>query len=269
LQPRWAPLGKSWYDSLQLKVTKRYSHGLDGSVAFTWNKELSTYGLGDVTNREVNKGLSAGDTPLILTIGFNYEVPQFTQSKLIRQVVGGWTFGGLMVYQSGALISVPTSNTVLNNYTFLGATRKNRVAGEPLYLKDLNCGCIDPYKEQVLNPKAWVDVPEGTFSPASPYFDDYRAARRPSEQFSVGRRFSLAKWREGMSFQIRAEFFNAFNRLLLSVPTGGSNNLGSNNSDAGLTRDAQGNLTGGFGFINPLSGNGLPRNGQLVARFQW
>ena len=36
----WAPLGRTWYDSLQIKMTKRYSHGLDLSSGFTWQKEL-------------------------------------------------------------------------------------------------------------------------------------------------------------------------------------------------------------------------------------
>ena len=35
------PLGDTWYDSLQAKVTKRYSHGLDVQGAFTWQKELT------------------------------------------------------------------------------------------------------------------------------------------------------------------------------------------------------------------------------------
>src|SRR5204862_635153 len=33
---RWAPQGNSWYDSLQMKVTKRYTHGLSLTAAFTW-----------------------------------------------------------------------------------------------------------------------------------------------------------------------------------------------------------------------------------------
>ena len=73
------------------------------------------------TNRALNKSLSVGSIPYILVIGFNYEAPKVTQNKWIRQVIGGWTLGGLMVYQSGALIAVPTSNTVLNNYTFMGS----------------------------------------------------------------------------------------------------------------------------------------------------
>src|SRR5205823_14309284 len=36
---RWSPLGNSWFDSLQIKATKRYSHGLDVTAGFNWQKE--------------------------------------------------------------------------------------------------------------------------------------------------------------------------------------------------------------------------------------
>src|SRR5438105_5533841 len=35
------PLGVTWYDSLQAKVTKRLSHGLSVDSAFSWQKEIS------------------------------------------------------------------------------------------------------------------------------------------------------------------------------------------------------------------------------------
>ncbi len=31
-------MGKTWYDSMQVKVTKRYSHGLQAHGNFTWAK---------------------------------------------------------------------------------------------------------------------------------------------------------------------------------------------------------------------------------------
>ena len=35
-----SPLGRSWYDSLQLTVTKRYSHGLQVSANYTYSKKI-------------------------------------------------------------------------------------------------------------------------------------------------------------------------------------------------------------------------------------
>jgi hypothetical protein len=40
LSPLWATQGRTWYDSLQVKATKRLSHGLDVLYAFTWSKEF-------------------------------------------------------------------------------------------------------------------------------------------------------------------------------------------------------------------------------------
>jgi hypothetical protein len=262
LQPRWAPLGNSWYDSLQVKVTKRYSRGLDLTAAFTWAKELSTNGANaDVFNRDILKGLTGGGIPLIFVTGFNYDIPTFTNHAVLKHVFSGWTLGGILRYQSGTLIGVPTSNNNLNTHIFQ-STRFERVPGEPLYLKNPNCGCIDPYKDLLFNPKAWRDVPQGQWGPATPFYNDFRNPRHPDEQFSLGRRFSMNKLREGMSLQVRAEFFNAFNRLHIANPGGAPANA--------TTFDNQGRLTGGFGRIDPTSTNGgLPRNGQLVARFQF
>jgi len=62
---KWAPLGNSWYDALQTTVNKRFSHGLQATVAFTWQKEqnlgaMDAVGwnpnlLNDVYNRGINK----------------------------------------------------------------------------------------------------------------------------------------------------------------------------------------------------------------------
>ncbi len=262
LQPRWSPLGNSWYDSLQVKATKRYSHGLDFTAAFTWAKELSTNGAnGDVFNRATLKGLTGGGVPFIFVMGLNYETPKLGSNKPMRNLLGGWTVGGVLRYQSGTLIGAPTSNNNLNASTYQ-STRMQRVAGQPLYLKDPNCSCIDPYKDLLLNKAAWQDVPRGQWGPATPFYNDYRNPRHPDEQISLGRNFSMAKVREGMSFQIRAEFFNVLNRLQIANPGGGP-------ADA-TTFNNQGLLSGGFGRIDPTSTTGgLPRNGQLVARFSF
>src|ERR1700674_2982413 len=67
----WSPLGKTWYDSLQVKVTQRFSHGLSFTSAFTWQKSLTSGAeqnviagatggavVNDVYNRPQNKYMS-------------------------------------------------------------------------------------------------------------------------------------------------------------------------------------------------------------------
>ncbi len=265
---QWAPLGKTWYDSLQVKATKRYSHGLDLTAAFTWQKELTLgaesqngggASINDVYNRPNQKSISASSQPFVLVTGFNYRLPSWGSRKFLRNAVKDWTIGGILRYGSGYPIAVPTAQNGLAAQILRanGGTRANRVAGEPLFTKDLNCGCIDPNKDFVLNPKAWADPAPGAWGTSAAYYNDYRSARRPDEQLTIGRIFQL---RERMSFQIRAEFFNVFNRTYLNNPT-------SNNALQAQARNAAGVPTSGFGRIDSGSVANAPRNGQIVARF--
>ncbi|MGH9719306.1 MAG: carboxypeptidase regulatory-like domain-containing protein [Bryobacteraceae bacterium] len=265
----WAPLGNNWYDSLQLKFTKRYSRGLDFTAAYTRSKNLTTVEdqggevvpVNDVFNRRNQKALSRTDQPHVFVTGFNYVVQPSgfaNRNRLSRALLAGWTIGGILRYGSGTPIRVPSANNNLASLLFRG-TFANRVPGEPLFLKDLNCHCIDPNKDFVLNPKGWSDPLPGQwgFSPA--YYGDYRFQRRYDEQLSIGK---VLRLRERMNFQIRGEFFNIFNRTYLNNPDFG-------NALATQQVNAAGVPTAGFGRINAGSVFQPPRSGQLVMRFEF
>jgi hypothetical protein len=128
-----------------------------------------------------------------------------------------------------------------------------------LFLKNLNCHCIDPNKDFVLNPAAWSDPAPGQFGTAAAYYNDYRQQRRPSETMSLGRLFRI---REAMSFEVRGEFFNIFNRSEFNSPD-------STNALAPPVVNSAGVPTSGFGRVNPASVFAPPRSGQIVARFQF
>jgi hypothetical protein len=277
LAPLWAPQGRTWYDSLQAKVTKRYSHGLIVDYAFTWAKEeqLGTEGgtVNDYQNRLQNKSISGFSRPLVSVISANYVVPAptwtFAQNKVVSQVLRGWTIGGVLSYASGLPILAPTSTNNLSTLLFR-STFFNRVPNVPLYLTDLNCHCIDPTKNLVLNPAAWSNPTDGQWGTSAPYYNDYRTQRHPAESMSFGRIFSF---RESMKLTIRMNFQNIFNRTQLSNPTatnplapttctGGSGAVCTNPATAGA-------LTGGFGFINSGSTFAPARQGTLEMRFQF
>lgn len=262
----WAPLGNTWYDALQMKATKRYSYGLDFTVAYTWSKNLTTtedpgntVPLNDVYNRRNQKTFSNRDQPHVLVIGFNYQTPKINRNLLTRLALSDWRFGGVLRYASGFPIRIPAANNALGSI-LMRSTYANRVPGEPLFLKDLNDrGSIDPFKDLVLNPKAWSDPAQGDWGYSAVYYGDYRYARRPDEQLSAGKEFRI---KERYSLSIRAEFFNVFNRTYLNNPDSG-------NAQTTPRYDANGNLTSGFGRINPGSVFTPPRSGQVVVRFQF
>ena len=128
-RPQWVgvppflgpPLGDTWYDSLQVKLTKRYSHGLtvhgglhipEGSKSLAPTPHRLTLRAGqvvvnDVNNRMQNKQLSSFDQPQTLVVTFNYTTPKNKfggdgfAGKTLQWLTRDWTFGGVLRYQSG------------------------------------------------------------------------------------------------------------------------------------------------------------------------
>jgi hypothetical protein len=259
----WAPLGDTWYDALQAKLTKRTSYGLAVTVAYTRSKtldvEAENYNGGGVINDEYNrrnlKALSSSDLPQVFVVSFNYVIPKFTSNKAFRAGLGGWSLSGTMQYQNGGLIATPGSQNSLSTLLFR-STLFNRVPGVPLYTQDPNSH-VDPNKVFLYNPAAWSDAPAGQWGFGAPYYSDFRGRRMPGENASLGRIFHI--W-EKMNLEIRGEFFNIFNRI--SVPGASA----SNPLQTQLVNATTGVPQSGFGYMNATSGTG-GRSGQVVARF--
>ena len=121
--------------------------------------------------------------------------------------------GATLSYASGLPILAPPSTNNLNSLLFRddwfwSGTFYNRNPGVPLFLKDLNCHCIDPTKDLVLNPAAWSNPAAGQWGTAAPYYNDYRYERRPSESMSFGRVFQFGPEAHPMKLTFRMNFTN-------------------------------------------------------------
>lgn len=279
-----AAVGSSWYNSLQVKVNKRYSHGLSVTSAFTWSKTLANPAgtVNNIFNRQNQKGITGNDIPFILNTGINYETQKYGMlgNKYLKNAVAGWTIGGVLLYSAGVPIATPGSSNTQSSW-YGQNTLENRVAGQPLYVQNPNCHCIDPTSQLTLNQAAWANPALGQFGVSSPFYSDFRGQRRPMESINIGRSFHLG---ERKSLEIRAEFFNVLNRLELNAPsTGGPQGTRSCSITtptaglAGSVNIAPGSYScpagysspSGFGAISYTGLNIQPRNGQLVARFSF
>jgi hypothetical protein len=291
--PQWAsggpssflgpPMGRTWYDGLQTKATKRFTHGLSGQASFVWSKATDigagseapiflTYNpvIQDIFNYGSNKQLNQLSPPLALVISGNYTTPKTPGDSLgahvVSQVVRDWQLGWLLRYQSGSLIQSAASanqleNQLLRQGGFNGAPsdNDNKVPGVNPLLVNPNCGCFNPQTAIVLNTAAWSDPGSGQWGASAPFYNNYRWQRQPAESMSFGRNFRMGK--EGRyNLQVRAEFQNIFNRLFLSAPA-----VGSTTTAAASTGGVN---TSGYGTIATIGGAGAqPRSGQLIGRF--
>src|SRR5262249_35629535 len=156
-----SPTGNTWYDSLQVKATKRMSKGLQVNGQYTFSKALvnTRQNLFDPTSSV--KSIQSTDQPHVLSLSILYQTQKYFGNRLASLITQDWHFGTFLTYSSGLPLTPPTATTTNN---LPGGNEMVRT-GEPLYLKDLNCHCIDPTHDQVLNPAAWANPQAGTYGP--------------------------------------------------------------------------------------------------------
>jgi hypothetical protein len=290
IAPAGAPLGKNWYDALQTKVTKRFSRGLTASANYTYSKTESLTSTIDPYNRNLGKNLSPYDVPNQLRISAQYEVPRLHEgifkNNILSYALSGWGTGWYLNYQSAALVGLPTSSgsSPISNFLGYGPGPAQLIPGmspwsvnwtdyggtvhtTPL---NINCGCFDPTKTQVLNPAAFTNVPNGTFAANQASIRTFRGPRIPSENANFSRNFRV---KERYNFQIRAEFTNIFNRMIWpgALGYGTAINVGAFTSNPTLYTSGpnKGLYSGGFGTIVPETTASGQRSGTLVARFSF
>ena len=168
------PLGNTWYDSLQAKVTKRFSHGLDFQGAFTWQKELTLGANSDtsyltpsppiinyVYDRKVQKQISGFALPLMFVVSFNYTMPKIADSnsgmRILSLALRDWRLGGVLRYQSGQLIRTPASNNGIMNQLALALRDSHTIPVDRL----VNVDTVPEPGVPLLGVSGWTFDPSG------------------------------------------------------------------------------------------------------------
>jgi hypothetical protein len=293
IQPS-APLGHSWYDALQLNLTKRLSHGLQIIANYTWSKNLEWTSSPDVFNWNMGKDLSTLNFPNQLRLTFLYEVQRppatlpILGNKFVANAVKGWSIAVNNTYQSAAYFSRPANAAANPISRWLGrgtggAQLKRNSDGsfmnpwsvdwndlngvhhtDPI---DINCRCFDPEKTIALNPAAWENAPDAVFPAQNQLLPWFRNPRRVAEAANLARNFRFGR-ENRFNLQVRMEFQNPLNRRQTPFPT-----VAGSFTNPTYNTTSDGRYTSGFGSFGNLRANtgsyGSQRSGQLIARFQF
>jgi hypothetical protein len=219
----------SIYHSGQLLVSRRFNSGFGISAAYTWSKSIDDLSdpianiVADIAvqqnpfdNRN-NRAVSGFDVPHRLVVTHMYE-PQFTAfiaNPVLRKLVHGWQFNGILQAQSGYPVTLLSgARAGLTDPTLiggLGATRPNVVG--PINLEfepNPGLGTLNPNRAAI----SGLEQPlVGNFGSLG------RNAVRMNGLFQVdwtlGRAFVLT---ERLRTELQAQALNVFNNVAFTRP---------------------------------------------------
>ena len=230
INPRWSPNfatlnalqanGRSRYNAMTLNAVRRFSKGWQAQAAYTWSKSIDdgsgSSGLetgggprSNSYNFAADKGPSTFDIRHALRINTVIALP-FKGTFTGHQLVEGWSVTGII----NATSAPPLLITTGFDRALLGASATGNQ--RPSLREGFTADSIRQKgnRLQWFNPNAFVLQPEGTVGNLGrntirgvPFFVADAALLRD------------IKVREGMAFQLRAEFFNILNHTNFGTPT--------------------------------------------------
>ena len=267
--------GESRYNSLQVKLEKRFSDGFYALVSYTLSKTISSgsddtqrealtwngaQGVISPFERERNEAVAVTDTPHVLSAAFVYELPFGSGKRFLNAggvtnaLLGGWQISTIFRYSSGLPLFFRLGGTACN---VPGAFRAGCIPAiiSPDAVFAQNKGSFDPAKGPLLNVAAFE--PLGAFN-----FYTGRGNRIEESVRGFGYHnqdlalVKNARMPGGTNLQFRVEVFNLWNWHMFTD--------GGPWGNSGFNTDLS---SPDFGTWNGTVTD--PRSIQLAARFEF
>ena len=210
----------SWYNALQVKLTRRMGQGLQFQASYTWSHSndngSGTLG-GDFDNNNVlpqdpyrlhdsEWGRSAFDLTQVLVANFNYDFPQTGLTGAGGVLLNGWQVSGIVNITDGAPFTAENSGDRDRDAARSGSrpnligTSNNPVLGGPDQYFDVNAFELQPRG-------TYGNLGKNTIiGPGLATFD-----------FALKKHTTLG---ERANLEFRFELFNLFNRANFDTPSG-------------------------------------------------
>ncbi len=221
-------IANSAYNSLQASLEKRFSHGLQFQLAYTFSKSIdqasSFEGILNPVDPRRSRALSLFDARHRFVLSYDWQLPVPKFEGALGKVVDGWAISGITTFQSGFPIRILSAadNELMYSYDF-------ELPGEPDQLL--------PFTTQ--NPKNnggyWFNpaiFTENASDPTSPGYDPSLLGRIGTAPRTICCGPGIQNWdialhkniqvTEGTHVEFRAEMFNAFNHTNFLNPDGNS-----------------------------------------------
>ena len=200
--------GWSNYNSLQVAVNKRYAHGIQFGLSYTWARSMGT-GSNDGDTlatyrpwRIWNYGPTLFDQRQVLTMTYVWDLPKASKlvpNPLVKGMFDNWQISGVCTFAKGLPASVGLGTSDGADIAGGGdGVRPNLVANVTQGGGSFN---------EWFNTAAFARPPQGYYG-NSPVYPIYGPGQN-NWDITLMKKFPL--WSEQRSLQFRGEFYNAFN----------------------------------------------------------
>ena len=270
------PTGWVNYQSLPVRIQKRFRDGGMLNASYTWAKALANTsggGVQDWYNLRAEKAITSYSIPRRLVISYAYNLPMGKGQKFLSNVngaasriVSGWTVNGITAFQDGFPVAINTSlpggtanipnrygSGLRPNYTqgcpkLAGGTWKSHVMAGTSVLNNA-CWSLPPlaYSVTTTGPGGGTTQYSTTLGNEPRVDPQVKAPGINNWDLTLQKRTQIT---ERINLEFRWEMFNAFNHERFGPP-GGS--LGNNT----------------FGVINSEGQSAEPRLDQLSLRLNF
>lgn len=213
----------SYYNSLQVKAEKQFSHNFLLDASYVWSKDIydGTGYLGDAVENYIifdyptpyapkgyNRGRAGIDRTHVLALNGIWELPVGrgqtywnSSNSWINGFVGGWTLSGIYSFSSGRPLTMVATGATLGN----GLNSRPNLVGSP--------HVANPNRNEWFNPAAFATPPLTEFGNSPLGVMD--APGYHGFDSSLMKNFAI---HEGVKFQFRWDIFNVPNHVNLVAP---------------------------------------------------
>ncbi|HEY6340162.1 MAG TPA: TonB-dependent receptor [Bryobacteraceae bacterium] len=215
------------YNSLQVKLSKRFSHGLQFETNYTYSHALDyvsdvfngRYNAGepeDSYNRQLEYGAADFDLRHRLVAYGVWDLPVFRNNKWL----GGWSFDGNFSIQSGSPFTIFDSATDTNSDGVFGDRAAYLGTGSPMSTVTHSMSPADGYieKASMFGP---TPVPTGGIADGLLARNVMTGPKFVGTDLSISKKFEVT---ERIGLKVIVSGFNVFNHPNFALPVGDVNN---------------------------------------------
>jgi hypothetical protein len=230
-------IGKGWYNSLQLIVQKRLSHGLTFTSSYTFSRTMEQNEFLNPQDAQPVTEVTDYDRPHIWQLSGVYDLP-FGRARtfgnniggLMDRLIGGWQVNWNFNWQSGRPLGTPSGlEPIPGTSPTLPDPTPDRWFNTCYVDTGGNLKACQPGESPV-----WRQRPQFALRTTPHRFDDIRVPWKPTLDASVFKRFDLP---HGKRFDFRVEAFNLTNVAIFPSP-----NTNSNDANFGRIPDPKGSI---------------------------